>query len=160
MTMSSTFATTSAPSTATASGPDMVSAQELGRRIRIHVLHMTSRGGASHIGSAFSCADILAVLYRCVLRVDATRPTYPDRDRFVLSKGHAGSALYAVLAESGFFPLEKLGTHYMDGSDLCGHVSHKGVPGVEVSTGSLGHGLALAAGMAYAAKLDGLRHWV
>ncbi len=132
----------------------------LAKRICLHALRMTSKGGGAHIGAAFSCADILAVLYGSVLNIDPLNPSWPLRDRFVLSKGHAGSALYAVLAECGFFPVEKLETHYMDGSDLCGHVSHKGVPGVEVSTGSLGHGLALAAGMAYAAKLDGLRHRV
>jgi len=133
---------------------------DLAKRIRLHALRMTSKSGASHVGAAFSCADILAVLYSRVLNVDPLNPSWPLRDRFVLSKGHAGSALYAVLAECGFFSVEKLETHYMDGSDLCGHVSHKGVPGVEVSTGSLGHGLALAAGMAYAAKLDGLWHRV
>jgi transketolase len=133
---------------------------DLAKRIRVHALRMTSKSGASHVGAAFSCADILAVLYSRVLNVDPLNPSSPLRDRFVLSKGHAGSALYAVLAECGFFSVEKLETHYMDGSDLCGHVSHKGVPGVEVSTGSLGHGLALAAGMAYAAKLDGRRHRV
>ena len=133
---------------------------DLAKRIRVHALRMTSKSGASHVGAAFSCADILAVLYSRVLNVDPLNPSWPLRDRFVLSKGHAGSALYAVLAECGFFSVEKLETHYMDGSDLCGHVSHKGVPGVEVSTGSLGHGLALAAGMAYAAKLDGLWHRV
>jgi len=133
---------------------------DLAKRIRVHALRMTSKSGASHVGAAFSCADILAVLYSRVLNVDPLNPSSPLRDRFVLSKGHAGSALYAVLAECGFFSVEKLETHYMDGSDLCGHVSHKGVPGVEVSTGSLGHGLALAAGMAYAAKLDGLWHRV
>jgi len=133
---------------------------DLAKRIRLHALRMTSKSGASHVGAAFSCADILAVLYSRVLNVDPLNPSWPLRDRFVLSKGHAGSALYAVLAECGFFSVEKLETHYMDGSDLCGHVSHKGVPGVEVSTGSLGHGLALAAGMAYAGKLDGLWHRV
>ena len=133
---------------------------DLAKRIRVHALRMTSKSGGSHVGAAFSCADILAVLYSRVLNVDPLNPSWPLRDRFVLSKGHAGSALYAVLAECGFFSVEKLETHYMDGSDLCGHVSHKGVPGVEVSTGSLGHGLALAAGMAYAAKLDGLWHRV
>jgi transketolase len=132
----------------------MTFTESLAKRIRIHCLRMTNLGGSSHIGSAFSCADILAVLYGDTLRVDPTRPRWPERDRFILSKGHAGSAVYAVLAERGFFPTEKLSTHYQDGSDLSGHVSHKGVPGVEVSTGSLGHGLSIAAGMAYATKLD------
>ncbi|MEO1996793.1 MAG: transketolase [Planctomycetaceae bacterium] len=133
-------------------------ARELARRIRVHALHMTSRGGSSHIGSALSIADILAVLYGGVLQVDPQRPDDPARDRFVLSKGHAGAAVYAALAESGFFPVEKLQTHYQDGSDLSGHISHKGIPGVEVSTGSLGHGLPIATGMAYAGQLDGGSH--
>ena len=134
--------------------------RELARRIRLHALHMTSRGGSGHIGSVFSMADILAVLYGGVLRVDPTRPKWEGRDRFILSKGHGGAGVYAALAESGFFPLEKLLTHYQDGSDLSGHVSHKGIPGVELSTGSLGHGLSVGAGMAYAAKLDDKKHRV
>src|SRR5579862_6677546 len=112
---------------------------QLARCIRTYALRMTSLGGGSHIGSIFSCADILAVLYEGILRVDPTNPKSPDRDRFVLSKGLAGAGLYAALAERGFFPVEKLLTHYQDGSDLCGHVSHRGIPGVEISTGSLGH---------------------
>lgn len=127
---------------------------DLARRIRIHALRMTNSGGGSHVGAVFSCADILATLYGGILNVDPGRPKSPDRDRFVLSKGHACAGLYAVLAECGFFPVEKLATHYQDGSDLCGHASHK-VPGVEVSTGALGHGLAIAAGFAHAARLSG-----
>jgi transketolase len=129
--------------------------RELARRIRLHVLRMTSTGGSSHVGSAFSMADILAVLYGRVLRVRPDEPRWPDRDRVVLSKGHAGAGMYATLAECGFFPVEKLATHYQDGSDLSGHVSHKGIPGVELSTGSLGHGLSVAAGMALACRRDG-----
>jgi len=121
---------------------------------------MTSGGGSSHIGSVFSMADILAVLYNDILRVDPSNPRWEGRDRFILSKGHAGAGVYAALAERGFFPVEKLATHYRDGSDLSGHVSHKGIPGVELSTGSLGHGLPVGAGMAYAAMLDGARHRV
>jgi len=105
-------------------------------------------------------ADLLAVLYGDVLNVDPKKPRWEDRDRFILSKGHAGAGVYAVLAETGFFPVEKLKTHYQDGSDLSGHVSHKGNPGVELSTGSLGHGLSVAVGMAKAAKLDGKNHRV
>ena len=131
----------------------------LAKRIRIHTLRMTSGGGGSHIGAIFSCADILAVLYGGIINVDPETPARPSRDRFILSKGHAGGGLYAVLAESGFFPIEKLQTHYQDGSDLSGHVSHK-VPGVDLSTGALGHGLSVAAGMAYAARLDGRPHRV
>ena len=78
---------------------------DLAKRIRLHALRMTSKSGGSHVGAAFSCADILAVLYSRVLNVDPLNPSWPLRDRFVLSKGHAGSALYAVLAECGFFPV-------------------------------------------------------
>ena len=132
---------------------------KLAHRVRTHALRMTSAGGGSHIGAVFSCADILAVLYGGILRVDPAAPKSPNRDRFVLSKGHAGAGLYAVLAERGFFPVEQLLTHYQDGSDLSGHVSHK-LPGVDVSTGSLGHGLSIAAGMAYAARLKSAPHRV
>ena len=131
----------------------------LARRIRTHALRMTSVGGGSHIGAVFSCADILAVLYGGILKVDPAAPDDPARDRFVLSKGHAGAGLYAALAERGFFPVVKLLTHYQDGSDLCGHVSHE-VPGVDVATGSLGHGLSIAAGMAYAGQLHSAPHRV
>lgn len=120
-------------------------------QIRRHVLDMIHNSHAAHIASAFSIADILAVLYADVLHVDPLAPQQPDRDRFVLSKGHAGSALYAALAEVGFFPVDELEHYYMDGSIFSGHVSHA-VPGVEVSTGSLGHGAAIACGMAMAAK--------
>ena len=132
---------------------------KLAHRVRTHALRMTSVGGGAHIGAVFSCADILAVLYGGILHVDPTAPKSPTRDRFVLSKGHAGAGLYAALAERGFFPVEQLLSHYQDGSDLSGHVSHK-LPGVDVSTGSLGHGLPIAAGMAYAGKLKSAPHRV
>jgi transketolase len=112
---------------------------------------MANSGGSSHVGAVYSCADILAVLYGAILRVDPARPGAPDRDRFILSKGHACAGLYAVLAERGFFPVAQLATHYQDGSILSGHASHR-VPGVEFSTGALGHGLSVAAGMAFAAE--------
>jgi transketolase len=99
-------------------------------------------------------AELLAVLYGRILRIDPARPDWSGRDRFILSKGHACAALYAVLAETGFFPKSWLGTFYQNGSPLAGHVTHAGVPGVEVSTGSLGHGLSIACGMALAGKRD------
>lgn len=133
---------------------------ELARRIRKHCVLMTNRANASHIGSCLSVADILAVLYGKIMRFDPARPDWPDRDRFILSKGHGCAALYAALAESGFFPLEWLETYCQNDTHLAGHATHKGVPGVEVSTGSLGHGLSLAVGMALAAQRDGRLHRV
>ena len=137
-----------------------IDTNELAKRIRIHALKMANSGGGSHIGSALSIADILAVLYNDVMNVDAANPGKINRDRFILSKGHAGAAVYATLAEKGFFPTDELKTHYQNGSRLSGHVSHKGIPGVEISTGSLGHGLNIGVGMAKAAKLDGKSHQV
>jgi transketolase len=130
---------------------DRMEPRELARRARIHSLRMVARARASHIGSCLSMADILAVLYARILRFDVTDPNASGRDRFVLSKGHGAAVLYAVLAESGFFPVEALESYCSDGSDLAGHVSHS-VPGVEVSTGSLGHGLPIGAGIALATR--------
>ena len=126
----------------------------LANKIRNHVLDMTSEGSSSHIGSVFSIADILACLYGGLMNVNPKNYKDKNRDRFILSKGHAGAGVYAVLAESGFFSTELLKTHYKDGSTLSGHVSHKNIPGVELSTGSLGHGLSVGVGLAISAKLD------
>lgn len=122
--------------------------ETLALKLRRHVVRMCSAGGSSHVGSCLSIADIVALLYGVVLRVDPADPDWPLRDRFILSKGHAGACIYAALAERGFFPVDHLERHYRNGSNLSGHVSHKGVPGVEFSTGSLGHGLGVGAGMA------------
>ena len=128
--------------------------KHLATRVRAHVLNMTHRARSSHVGGCLSIADLLAVLYGGILRVEPSRPDWPDRDRFIVSKGHAAAAVYAVLAEKGFFPVEWLDTYYLDGSQLPGHVTY-GVPGVEASTGSLGHGLSIGCGMALAGKRDG-----
>ncbi len=133
------------------------STEELARRVRRHVIDMTHASHASHVASALSCADIFAVLYGAVMNVDPAEPRAPGRDRFLLSKGHAGTAVYAVLAECGFFPTDELDRYYTDGSPYSGHVSADGVPGVEFSTGSLGHGAAVAAGMALALQGAGPR---
>lgn len=135
-----------------------MTSEELAWKIRRHGIQMTHISKGSHIGSILSVADILAVLYADILKYDAKNPKWAERDRIILSKGHAGAAMYAALAECGFFPIEELSTHYADGSRLSGHVSHKGVPGVEFSTGSLGHGLSVGAGMALAAKKDKKQH--
>ncbi len=115
---------------------------------------MTHAAKASHIGGCFSMADIVAVLYGGVMRFDAAKPHWPERDRFILSKGHAAAILYAALAETGFFPADWLSTYSADGSKLGGHVTGHGVPGVEFSSGSLGHGLSVACGMALALRAD------
>jgi len=115
---------------------------------------MVHSANASHIGSCFSMVDLLAVLYLRVLRADPTRPDWPERDRFILSKGHAAASLYATLAEMGFFAVSELDTYAQNGSRLTGHISHY-VPGVEVSTGSLGHGLPVGCGIALGGKRSG-----
>lgn len=127
----------------------MSSSEDLALKLRRHVVRMCSRGESSHVASGLSIADIIAVLYDGVLRIDPANADWPERDRFILSKGHAGACVYAALAELGFFDVSTLDAHYSNGSSLSGHVSHKGVPGVELSTGSLGHGLGIGAGMAF-----------
>lgn len=129
------------------------SSEQLAWLIRRHGIEMTHLSGGSHIGAVLSVADIVAVLYADVLKYNPKDPKWAGRDRFILSKGHAGASIYAALAEEGFFPVEELKTHYQNGSRLSGHVSHH-LPGVDFSTGSLGHGLSAACGMAYAAKKD------
>jgi len=129
--------------------------RRLAKRLRLHVLKMTNLGKSSHVGSSFSMIELLAVLYGRILRVRPSEPDWDGRDRFILSKGHACAGLYAVLAETGFFPLDWLSEFYVDGGRLAGHVTKSGIPGVELSTGALGHGLSVACGMALAAKCDG-----
>jgi len=128
--------------------------RELARRIRRHAIEMTHRAGSSHVASSLSMAELLAVLYGNILRVTPATVSDPDRDRLILSKGHGCAGLYAVLAECGFFPLTWLESFYLDGAKLAGHATVHGVPGIEVSTGALGHGLSIACGLALAAKLD------
>jgi len=136
------------------------SIRDLARAIRAHSLRMVHLAKSSHIGTCLSMADILAVLYGRVLRVVPAQPCWPERDRFILSKGHGAAAMYAALAERGFFSAEWLETYCQDGSKLAGHVVHHGVPGIEVSTGSLGHGLPIACGMALVGKREGLDYRV
>jgi transketolase len=125
----------------------------LAQTIRGHALRMIAKAKASHVGTCMSMADLLAVLYGTILRVDPKNCDWPERDRFIVSKGHGAAILYAVLAERGFFPVTDLMTFGQDGSPLTGHVSHH-VSGVELSTGSLGHGLPVGCGLALAARHD------
>jgi len=128
-----------------------VNTEQLAQTIRAHAVRMIAKAKASHIGTCLSMADLLAVLYGSVLRMDPKRPSWKERDRLLVSKGHGAAILYAVLAEKGFFPVADLMTYGQDGSPLTGHVSHH-VAGVELSTGSLGHGLSVGCGLALAAK--------
>lgn len=135
----------------------MAKLEELENKARIlrkHIIQMTCEAGSGHPGGSLSAADIVAALYFHELRLDPSRPQWPDRDRFVLSKGHAAPVLYAALSERGFFPVEELMKLRKLGSRLQGHPDMRKVPGVEMSTGSLGQGLSAANGMALAARLD------
>lgn len=125
------------------------------REIRRLAVRMAHRSRAAHLGSALSCADILAAAYWGPLRVDPARPQASERDRFILSKGHAAAALYATLALRGFFPLADLDGYAGPGCSLEEHPSPASAPGVEAATGSLGHGLPIGAGMALAARITG-----
>jgi len=131
----------------------MIPSEELSKYIRIKSIEMCSEGKSSHIGSVLSCADILAVLYSRVLNYDLDQPNHENRDRFLMSKGHAGAGLYATLSKIGFVREDILKTHYKNGSFLSGHVCHKIFPGIEFSTGSLGHALPVSIGIALGLKL-------
>ena len=140
-------------------GPDrarlLQTLRERANAIRRRDLVMIHRAGLGHAGGDLSAADVLATLYFAVLRVDPTHPEAPDRDRFILSKGHCSGAFYVTLALAGFFPPEELDTFAQPLSRLSGHPDRRKVPGVEASTGPLGHGLPIAVGFALAAKIDG-----
>lgn len=125
------------------------------RWVRRQVLEMITGAGHGHIGGSFSAVEILVALYQGgLLSCNPRRPDWESRDRFVMSKGHSSEALYAVLADAGFFDVAVLDTYGAPGSILGGHVDHH-LPGIEISTGSLGHGLGIAAGLALAARMDG-----
>lgn len=131
--------------------------KQLAQQIRRDVIEMTHIAHSSHVASALSIADIVAVLYNGVMNISPQIVDDSVRDRFVLSKGHAGMAVFAVLAETGFFPRKELSTYCgATGAEsrLSGHMSHKDLPGVELSTGSLGQGVGVAAGFALAGKKD------
>lgn len=136
-------------------GATVAAAARLARRIRRHSLQMVSSARLGHPGGDLSSADILATLYSGVLRINPRNPAEAGRDRFIMSKGHCSAALYAVLAESGFFPVERLGEYMKPLSMLNGHPDRNKVRGVEANTGPLGHGLPIAVGAAKAAKVQG-----
>jgi transketolase len=133
---------------------DLIGLHRTALAVREHVLAIGAGPIGTHVGGALSAVDILVALYREVLRVRPEEPNWPERDHFLLSKGHASAALYATLAECGFFPVEELATYGLSSGRLMAHPTPT-VPGVEFATGSLGHGLALGAGLALAAKRAG-----
>jgi transketolase len=137
--------------------------QDLARvanRLRLSILDMVVTAKGGHIGGSFSIVDILTALYLRVMRHDPRDPSWEGRDRLLFSKGHSCLALYNVLTEVGYFPRENLDRYCTDGGLFAGHPEHNLVPGVEATTGSLGHGLPIAVGMALAARMDGKDHRV
>jgi len=126
---------------------------EFALAVRKDVLTMLHTSLESHIGSCYSAIDILTVLYNSILRYDSANPQWEERDKFLLSKGHGVAALYAVLARVGYFPMSKLALFCQNGTDYQGHSRRDFIPGIEISAGSLGHGLNIATGMAYANRL-------
>ena len=130
----------------------MTQLQEISKKIRKHILKMIFESKSSHIGSSLSIVEILVTLYFNILKIDPKNLSKPNRDRFILSKAHGSSALYAVLAEKDFFPLDYLEKYYVDGGILPGHLDKTSVPGIEFSTGALGHGFSVSIGMAISNK--------
>src|SRR5229473_2106823 len=128
--------------------------QSLAKRVRREIIEMIGAAKSGHPGGSLSAVEILVELYFDYMRIDPKNPTWPDRDRFILSKGHAAPVLYAVMAEAGYTPIDQLNTLRKLGSIYQGHPDVRYIPALEASTGSLGEGLSLAIGMALAAKLD------
>ncbi|MBQ7621530.1 MAG: transketolase [Candidatus Methanomethylophilaceae archaeon] len=129
--------------------------ENIANKLRLHVVEMTYAARSGHPGGSLSAADMIAALYFKFMKHDPSNPSWDERDRFVLSKGHVAPVLYAALAEAGYFPVEDLLTLRKMGSKLQGHPVRGKVPGVEMSTGSLGQGLSMACGIALAGKMDG-----
>lgn len=134
-------------------GADAGALFSLAQNLRYHVVQMSHRAKAPHLGSSLSCIDLLVAAYWRVLKIDPTNPGAADRDRLILSKGHAAAALYAALAARGFFSEDLLATFAMPGGSLPEHPAPDCAPGVEFATGSLGHGLPMGCGLALAAKI-------
>lgn len=144
------------PSNMTTNDVDLAQLDLMARRIRGKVIELSHKEETPHLGSALSCTDILTAAYwGGVLNLDPKQPNDPNRDRFILSKGHAATTLYAALAFRGFFPVEVLDTYMKEGGCLAEQPSPGCAPGVEVATGSLGHGLSLGVGMALAGRIQG-----
>ena len=128
--------------------------KSISKLIRKDIVSMLTESASGHPGGSLSAADIVTTLFFKEMNIDTSNPKNPDRDRFVLSKGHAAPVLYSALARKGFFPVEEVSTLRKFGSRLKGHPSMKCLPGIDMSTGSLGQGISSAVGMALAGKLD------
>ncbi len=139
------------------SGNDL---QAIAARIRGQLVQMSHKARTPHLGSSLSCTDVVTAAYWNVLQIDPTRPSDPNRDRFILSKGHAATTLYTALSFKGFFPQSTLDTYNKEGGRLQEHPGPGCAPGVEAATGSLGHGLSIGIGMALAARIQGRRYKV
>jgi len=142
-------------SSATADAAEIARLEEYARRIRVEVIKAVNHARAGHLGGPLSAADLLAALYFHVLRIRPDEPRWPDRDRFVLSKGHSSIGLYAAMALRGYFPVEELSTFDAARSRLQGHPDMTRLPGLDMSSGSLGMGISAAMGMALGARLTG-----
>jgi transketolase len=136
------------------SEPDIASLKKMAAHLRRTVITMCHESRSAHLGSSLSCLDVLTAAYWHVLNIDPKQPNLSERDRFILSKGHAAMALYATLATKGYFPVEELKTYNKDNGRLAEHPPANLLPGVEAATGSLGHGLPIGVGMAIAARIN------
>lgn len=134
-------------------------ADEFAREIRIHILKAFREIGFGHVGGTMSAVDVVAVLYGKVMNIDPAHPKWEERDYFVMSKGHAGPALYAALALSGYFPIEELNTINQNGTRLPSHCDRNKTPGVDMSTGALGQGMSTAIGIAHGHKIQNKKNY-
>ncbi len=133
---------------------DVEELRKVAKKIRINILHMLTQSGSGHTGGSLSAADIATAIYFSKMKFDAANPKWDERDRFVMSKGHAAPLIYAIMAEAGYFPKETIDTLRKVESPLQGHPCCQKLPGIEVSTGSLGQGLSVSNGMALGLRLD------
>jgi transketolase len=145
-----------------AGAEELAALEDMARRIRVAVIRTVARVKVGHVGGPLSAADILAALYGRILRIRPSEPDWPDRDRFILSKGHSSLGQYAAMALAGYFPLDELTTFNQKGSRLQGHPDMNKLPGIDISTGSLGMGLSAGLGFALGARHLGrdVRTWV
>lgn len=133
---------------------DIQELKDIAKKIRINILHMLTQSGSGHTGGSLSAADVAVAIYFSKMKFDPDNPKWEERDRFILSKGHAAPLLYAIFAEAGYIPMDTLNVLRKTESPLQGHPCCKSLPGIEVSTGSLGQGLSVANGMALGLRLD------